>query len=96
MISETELVITKPLPVHVLQFVFCSSECAPNSSKAIRESSSLSCCNQVQNFIPSRLGNFNGERKAEFGFMYTFIGVCALKVDHGAKSPEDTPFIERF
>ena len=28
--------------------------------------------------------------------MYTFIGVCVLKVDHGAKSPEEAPFTERF
>jgi hypothetical protein len=33
-----------------------------------------------------RLGNFNVERKAEFGIVYTFIGASALKVDHGAKS----------
>jgi hypothetical protein len=28
--------------------------------------------------------------------MYTFIGTRALKVDHGAKSPEEALFIERF
>ena len=28
--------------------------------------------------------------------MYIFIGVHVLKVDHGAKSPEEAPFIERF
>jgi hypothetical protein len=28
--------------------------------------------------------------------VYTFIGARALKVDHGAKSPEEAPFIERF
>jgi hypothetical protein len=33
----------------------------------------------------------NDERKAEFGIVYTFIGVHALKVDHGAKSPEAKP-----
>ena len=38
----------------------------------------------------------NGERKAEFGNVYTVIGARALKVDHGAKSPEEAPFIERF
>jgi hypothetical protein len=28
--------------------------------------------------------------------VYTFIGTHALKVDHGVKSPEEAPFIERF
>jgi hypothetical protein len=28
--------------------------------------------------------------------VYSFIDVRALKVDHGAKSPEEVPFIERF
>jgi hypothetical protein len=28
--------------------------------------------------------------------VYTFISARALKVDHGAKSPEEAPFIERF
>jgi hypothetical protein len=28
--------------------------------------------------------------------VYTFIVARALKVDHGAKSPEEAPFIERF
>jgi hypothetical protein len=28
--------------------------------------------------------------------MYTFIGARALKVDHGAKSPDEAPFSERF
>ena len=35
-------------------------------------------------------------RKAKFGIVYIFIGAHALKVDHGAKSPEEAPFIERF
>jgi hypothetical protein len=35
-------------------------------------------------------------RKAKFGLVYIFIGAHALKVDHGAKSPEEAPFIERF
>jgi hypothetical protein len=38
---------------------------------------------------------FNGEN-AEFGIVYIFIGAEALKVDHGAKCPEEAPFIERF
>jgi hypothetical protein len=36
------------------------------------------------------------KRQAEFGIVYPFIGAHALKVDHGAKSPEEAPFIERF
>jgi hypothetical protein len=28
--------------------------------------------------------------------VYTFIGARVLKADHGAKSREETPFIERF
>jgi hypothetical protein len=28
--------------------------------------------------------------------MHTFIGTHALKIDHGAKSPDKAPFIERF
>ena len=32
----------------------------------------------------------------EFGIVYIFIGARALQVDHGAKSPEKAPFIERF
>jgi hypothetical protein len=28
--------------------------------------------------------------------VYTFTGARALKVDHGAKDPEEAPFIERF
>ncbi|KAJ7799454.1 hypothetical protein B0H14DRAFT_2617034 [Mycena olivaceomarginata] len=35
-------------------------------------------------------------REAKFGVVYTFIGARALEVDHGAKSPEEVPFIERF
>jgi hypothetical protein len=35
-------------------------------------------------------------RKTEFGIVYIFTGAHALKVDHGAKSPEEAPFIERF
>jgi hypothetical protein len=35
-------------------------------------------------------------RKAKFGIVYIFIGAHALKADHGAKSPEEAPFIERF
>jgi hypothetical protein len=35
-------------------------------------------------------------KKTEFGIVYTFIGAPALEVDHGAKSPEKVPFIERF
>jgi hypothetical protein len=42
------------------------------------------------------LGNFNSERKAEFGFVYTFIGTHVLKGDHGAKRAEEAPFVERF
>jgi hypothetical protein len=34
--------------------------------------------------------------KSEVGLVYIFIGAHALKVDHGAKSPEEAPFIERF
>jgi hypothetical protein len=35
-------------------------------------------------------------RKAKFGLVDIFIGAHALKVDHGAKSPEEAPFIECF
>jgi hypothetical protein len=39
---------------------------------------------------------FNSKQKADFGIVYTFIGARALKVDYGAKSPEEAPFIEPF
>jgi hypothetical protein len=35
-------------------------------------------------------------REAMFGVVYTFIGARVLEVDHGAKSPEEVLFIERF
>jgi hypothetical protein len=42
------------------------------------------------------IGTKDVDRKAEFGIMDIFIGARALNVDHGAKSPEEAPFIERF
>jgi hypothetical protein len=43
------------------------------------------------------LGLISQEQSSkEFGTVYSFIDAHALKVDHGAKIPEEVPLIERF